>query len=217
MELLGCLEAGVNVVSSAFYPLLYPECGLEAAVAPVREACRKGNSSVFVSGIDPGWAMDILPILASGVVADIHEIRVQEVFNYALYDQPRVVREVIGFGQGMAQLPRMLEDGSRNAYRVVRLKSKLGTRSMASGEIRFDGAMLSVAGTVVALPAGARTELDVRVFLDKSVLEVFADKDRIAVTRIVYPPAEDVAVALFAEGGTAHFTPLDIWRMNSIW
>ena len=112
MELLACLEAGVNVVSPAFYPLLYPECGLEMAVGPVRDACRKGNSSVFVSGIDPGWAMDILPLLASGVVADIREIRAQEIFNYGLYDQPRVVREVIGFGQDMAQLPRMLEEFS---------------------------------------------------------------------------------------------------------
>jgi hypothetical protein len=112
MELLACLEAGVNVVSTAFYTLLYPECGLAAAIEPVQAACTRGNSSVFVSGIDPGWAMDILPILASGVVADIGEIRVQEIFDYGLYDQPQVVREVIGFGRGMEQLPRMLEDFS---------------------------------------------------------------------------------------------------------
>ena len=112
VELLAVLEAGVNVVSTSFYPLLYPACGLEAAVDPVRAACAKGNSSVFVSGIDPGWAMDILPILASGVVSDIRQIRVQEIFNYAVYDQPQVVREVIGFGQSMEQLPQMLEEFS---------------------------------------------------------------------------------------------------------
>ena len=109
MELLACLQAGVNVVSTAFYPLLYPECGMKEAIGPVRDACEQGNSSVFVSGIDPGWAMDILPVLASGVVADIEEIRVQEVFNYGLYDQPQVVREVIGFGGSMDTHPRMLE------------------------------------------------------------------------------------------------------------
>ena len=112
MELLSCLEAGVNVVSTAFYPLLYPGCGLPEAVAPVAAACSRGNSSVFVSGIDPGWALDILPLLVSGVVSDIREIRVQEIFNYGLYDQPEVVREVIGFGQSMAQLPLMLEEFS---------------------------------------------------------------------------------------------------------
>lgn len=44
-------------------------------------------------------------------------------------------------GLALFALPRRLEDGSRNAYRIVRLKDKLGTRSMASGEIRLEGAV----------------------------------------------------------------------------
>ena len=112
MELLACLEAGVNVVSTAFYPLLYPACGLPEAVAPVAAACSNGDCSVFVSGVDPGWALDILPMLASGVVSDIREVRIQEIFNYGLYDQPEVVRNVIGFGNSMEQLPLMLEEFS---------------------------------------------------------------------------------------------------------
>ena len=50
------------------------------------------------------------PILVSGVSAGIEEIRVQEIFNYALYDAPDVVREVIGFGGPMDQTPMMLLD-----------------------------------------------------------------------------------------------------------
>ena len=34
----------------------------------------------------------------------------------------------------------------RNSYRIVRLKDKLGTRSMASGEIKFDGAVAYAVG-----------------------------------------------------------------------
>ncbi|MCF3999248.1 acyl-CoA dehydrogenase family protein, partial [Pseudomonas aeruginosa] len=34
-------------------------------------------------------------------------------------------------------LPKVREDGTRNAYRIVRLKDKLGSRSMASGEVRL--------------------------------------------------------------------------------
>jgi alkylation response protein AidB-like acyl-CoA dehydrogenase len=50
--------------------------------------------------------------------------------------------------QGLAlfALPRRLEDGSRNAYRIVRLKDKLGTRSMASGEILLEGAVAYLVG-----------------------------------------------------------------------
>ncbi|GAA5034604.1 acyl-CoA dehydrogenase family protein [Streptomyces siamensis] len=36
-------------------------------------------------------------------------------------------------------LPRVLEDGARNVFRVQRLKNKLGNRSNASAEVEFDG------------------------------------------------------------------------------
>jgi hypothetical protein len=111
-DLLSCLAAGVNVVSTAFYPLLHPASAPRELLDVVEPACATGNSSVFVSGIDPGWALDILPGLVSGVSAGITEIRVQELFNYALYDQPDVVRDVIGFGRSMDELPLMLLDHS---------------------------------------------------------------------------------------------------------
>jgi hypothetical protein len=111
-DLLACLAAGSNVVSTAFYPLLHPASAPRELLDRVEPACAAGDSSVFVSGIDPGWALDILPALVSGVSAGITEIRIQEVFNYSLYDQPEVVREVIGFGGPMDELPLMLLDFS---------------------------------------------------------------------------------------------------------
>jgi hypothetical protein len=111
-DLLDCLRSGANVVSTAFYPLLHPASAPRELLDVVEPACAEGDSSVFVSGIDPGWALDILPGLVSGVGAGITEVRVQELFNYALYDQPEVVREVIGFGGPMDELPLMLLDFS---------------------------------------------------------------------------------------------------------
>jgi alkylation response protein AidB-like acyl-CoA dehydrogenase len=49
-------------------------------------------------------------------------------------------------GVGLFLTPRFLDDGSQNHYRIVRLKDKLGTRSMASGEIRFEGAIAYAVG-----------------------------------------------------------------------
>ncbi|HEY8290288.1 MAG TPA: acyl-CoA dehydrogenase family protein [Acetobacteraceae bacterium] len=46
-----------------------------------------------------------------------------------------------GRGLGLFLMPKTLNDGTRNAYRVVRLKDKLGSRTMASGEIVFEGAV----------------------------------------------------------------------------
>lgn len=51
-------------------------------------------------------------------------------------------------GLGLFALPRRLDDGSRNKYRIVRLKDKLGTKSMASGEIVFEGAVAYPLGQV---------------------------------------------------------------------
>ena len=49
-------------------------------------------------------------------------------------------------GVSLFLLPRVLPDGTANAYRIVRLKDKLGTRSMASGEIRLEGAQAWLIG-----------------------------------------------------------------------
>jgi acyl-CoA dehydrogenase len=49
-------------------------------------------------------------------------------------------------GLALFLLPRELPDGSPNAYRILRLKDKLGTRSMASGEIRLEGATAHLVG-----------------------------------------------------------------------
>ncbi|MDR2331436.1 MAG: DNA alkylation response protein, partial [Comamonas sp.] len=49
-------------------------------------------------------------------------------------------------GFSLFQLPRKLDDGSQIHYRSIRLKDKLGTKSMASGEIRMDGAIAYLIG-----------------------------------------------------------------------
>jgi acyl-CoA dehydrogenase len=49
-------------------------------------------------------------------------------------------------GLGLFLMPRLLDDGSPNHYRIVRLKDKLGTRSMASGEIKLEGAIAYAVG-----------------------------------------------------------------------
>ena len=114
MDLERCLRAGRNVVSTSFYPLLHPGSMPPELTGLLEPAWTTGGSSVFVSGIDPGWALDILPGLVSGVGAGITEIRIQEVFNYALYDQPDVVRNMIGLGGPMEVKPQMLQDISLN-------------------------------------------------------------------------------------------------------
>ncbi len=107
-ELEGCLRAGANVVSTAAYPLYDPT----SAPADIRErfqaACDAGNSSMFVSGVDPGYINDIVPLLLSGLCEEIDEIRSFEIFNYATYYAPNAVRNLVGFGMPMDAVPPMV-------------------------------------------------------------------------------------------------------------
>ncbi len=107
-DVLRCLRAGANVVTPAIYGLLHPATANEALKAKVDAACEAGAASFYVSGIDPGWAQDILPLLMTGVSGRIDEIRIQELFDYSTYNAPEIVREVIGFGKPMDYLPPML-------------------------------------------------------------------------------------------------------------
>ncbi|WP_169568382.1 acyl-CoA dehydrogenase family protein [Sneathiella limimaris] len=65
-------------------------------------------------------------------------------------------------GLGLFALPRNLQDGSRNKYRIVRLKEKMGSRSMASGEIIFDGATVYPLGEV-----GAQANRGLKMMMDQ--------------------------------------------------
>ena len=51
-------------------------------------------------------------------------------------------------GLGMFLVPKHLPDGAKNAWTINRLKDKLGSRSMATGEVTFDGAVAYVVGDV---------------------------------------------------------------------
>ncbi len=60
--------------------------------------------------------------------------------------RPSVAKATGIKGLGLFLLPRNLPDGSPNHYRIVRLKDKFGSRSIASGEIVLEGAIAWLVG-----------------------------------------------------------------------
>lgn len=98
----------------------------------------------------------------------------------------------------------------------------LRVRCAAAGEggvaITFDGQTLIVAETKIPFVLNENeTTLKLHLFLDKSVLELFVNDGRKAVTTIIYPPTEDLGIEVVATGGRARLNKLDIWEMQSIW
>jgi beta-fructofuranosidase len=59
--------------------------------------------------------------------------------------------------------------------------------------------------------------LRLRIFVDRSIVEVFAN-GRQCLTVRAYPEREDSAgVSVFARGGPARLVSLDCWQMRSVW
>jgi 4-hydroxy-tetrahydrodipicolinate reductase len=106
------LRAGKNVVSSSLVSLVHPSHLGPEIQRKLEEACRDGDASVFFSGIDPGFANDLLPLTLSGLCERWSQIRIREVVNYATYDQPEVVLGTMGFGKPMDEIPILLLPGT---------------------------------------------------------------------------------------------------------
>jgi 4-hydroxy-tetrahydrodipicolinate reductase len=105
------LASGKNVVSSSVVSMIYPPHVPPGTREPLEAACKAGNSSCFTSGIDPGWANDLLPFVLTGACEYIDELRVMEVVNYATYAQPTVLFDIMGFGQALDSKPLLLLPG----------------------------------------------------------------------------------------------------------
>lgn len=105
------LRAGAVVVTPAVYALYDPRSAPAALTGPLREACESGGASLFVSGVDPGWGNDLLPVLVSGLAGEVEQVRCQEVFDYSMYDAPEAVRLLVGMGQPMTYEPPMVAPG----------------------------------------------------------------------------------------------------------
>jgi len=101
-DMVSILRAGKNLVSCSVVPLVFPAApGPEhcAFTKPLQQAALDGGVSFFTTGIDSGFANDVLPLVLSGVSRVIESVRVTEMFNYATYPDRAAVYEILGFGK----------------------------------------------------------------------------------------------------------------------
>ena len=84
-ELVRILEAGVNVVSTAGF-ITGHSMG-ERDRGRIAEACERGGSSMFGTGISPGF-VELLAIVAAGACDRIDKVTVKEEADTTFYDSP---------------------------------------------------------------------------------------------------------------------------------
>ncbi|KUI26591.1 diacylglycerol kinase [Mycobacterium sp. IS-1742] len=106
------LEAGVNVVGSAPGVLQYPWGVIpDKYIDRVEDSARQGGVSIFVNGVDPGFANDLIPFAFASTCSSIEQVRCMEIADYATYDGAEVMFDVMGFGKQIGDLPILFQPG----------------------------------------------------------------------------------------------------------
>jgi len=106
------LAAGINVVGSSPVVMQYPWTVLpDQYIAPLEEAAQQGNSSLFITGVDPGFATDLIPLALAGTCQRIEQVRCMEIADYATYDGTTVMFDVMGFGKPLDDVPILFQPG----------------------------------------------------------------------------------------------------------
>src|SRR5690242_17889644 len=108
-ELVRILEAGVNVVSTAAFITGHT---LGADRDRITAACERGGSTMFGTGISPGF-VELLGIATASICDRIDKITINEGSDTTLYDSP-ATELPCGFGRPMddPELPGMAAKGT---------------------------------------------------------------------------------------------------------
>lgn len=99
----------------------------------------------------------------------------------------------------------------------VTLEIKSGAADAKPLVVTFDDAQLTVLDAKAPLPvSGEEKKLSLRIFIDRSVLEVFAN-ETVCVTKTIPPLAAGASLAIRAQGGQAEAKLIEAWPLKSIW
>ncbi|MFA5712370.1 dihydrodipicolinate reductase [Mycolicibacterium sp.] len=117
-ELVRILEAGINVVATASFITGHNQGAGRDRIA---EACERGGSSMFGSGISPGY-INQLSVVAAGICDRVDKIAINEAADTTFYDSPETEKPV-GFGQPIdsPDLQAMTSHGTGVFGEAVRL------------------------------------------------------------------------------------------------
>lgn len=117
-ELVRILSAGVNVVATAAFITGH---NLGPGRGRILEACRRGGSTMFGTGVSPGFA-ELLAIVSATICDRVDKVTVNEAADTTFYDSP-ATEIPVGFGKPIdhPELQAMTEHGTAVFAEAVRL------------------------------------------------------------------------------------------------
>lgn len=101
------IEAGVNVVSTA-EELAYPFLRYEDTSRKLNGIAEKNEVTVFGTGVNPGFAMDLLPLTFSGIAQQLEKVSVKRVQDAA--QRRRALQEKVGVGLSKSEFKEKVKE-----------------------------------------------------------------------------------------------------------
>jgi len=95
------LASGKDVITTG--GLMFPRWNNKAAEKALREACDAGQSSFFVTGINPGFVDEILPTTLSMLSRDWSQVHISEYADCSKYPNKGII-DIMGFGFTQADI-----------------------------------------------------------------------------------------------------------------
>jgi len=108
-ELLAAVEAGAHVISSC-EELSYPWVQAPEAAERLDDAAKAAGVSVVGTGVNPGFAMDYLPVVLSGAAKRVDSVRVHRVQDAGLRRRP--LQAKVGAGISREEFDARVAAGS---------------------------------------------------------------------------------------------------------
>lgn len=107
-QLLTLAERGIDVVSST-EELLVPDHQHPELAAELDAAAKAGGATILGTGVNPGYAMDFLAVIASAVAFDVQAVKCVRVVDAATRRQP--LQKKVGAGLTKSEFHKQLDTG----------------------------------------------------------------------------------------------------------
>ena len=124
-DFIRILDAGKNIVTTSLPGLVYPRGSMRTStVARINEAAKRGNSSIYSTGIEPGFGCDLLAVALTSMSSRVYSVRGIEITDYSRDTLDYEMRELFGFGQplgyqGGVKMPGVITFGWGAAVTMV--------------------------------------------------------------------------------------------------
>jgi hypothetical protein len=106
--ILGLVQRGLHVVTTC-EELAFPTPAHQASFGEIDRAARRKRVSVLSTGVNPGFAMDLLPLMLTAPCAEVKRIAVARVVDLAT--RRLSLKRKVGAGLNQQQFRRALADG----------------------------------------------------------------------------------------------------------